>query len=108
MPRASRPRPVVWSADAEEDLFQIWSYVAREASRAIADSQARAIKSACGRLRRLPFSGRPRDDLVPGVRSILTGRYIVFYRVADKAVEIIRVFHGSRDLEAAFAAKPKP
>jgi plasmid stabilization system protein ParE len=27
------------------------------------------------------------------------GRYVVFYRVARKEVEVIRVLHGARDIE---------
>jgi toxin ParE1/3/4 len=51
----------------------------------------------------LPYSGRPRDNLLPGVRSMPVHPYVVFYRVRNEAVEIIRVIHGRRDIGAIFA-----
>jgi toxin ParE1/3/4 len=31
--------------------------------------------------------------------------WLVFYRVTEEAVEIVRVLHGARDLEAAFESE---
>ncbi len=31
--------------------------------------------------------------------------YLVFYRIGDDAIEIVRVLHDRRDLEAALAAE---
>jgi len=100
MPSVSRS--IIWSIDAEEDLFQIWAYLARHASLAVADRQIRTIRRGSRRLARLPYSGRSRDDLVPGIRSILVAPYVVFYRVTDATVDIVRVLHGRRDLEVIF------
>ena len=102
-----KARPIVWSADAEEDLFQIWSYLARQTSQTIADRQIRTIRQACRRLGRLPYSGRTRDQLVPGIRSILIEPYVAFYRVTNTNVEIVRVLPGRRDLEAVLVVKPR-
>jgi toxin ParE1/3/4 len=44
--------------------------------------------------------GRPREDLRPGLRSIAVERYVLFYRVSAAAVEILRVLHSSRDMDA--------
>jgi toxin ParE1/3/4 len=99
----ARPKySIVWSSDADEDLLDIWGYLARAASRAVADRTARDIRRACERLSRLPFSGRPRDNILPGFRSILVHPYIVFYRLRSKNVEIVRVLHGRRDVDAIF------
>ena len=100
MPSVSRS--IIWSVEAEEDLFQIWAYLAQHASPAVADRQLRAIRRGSRRLVRLPYSGRPRDDLVPGIRSILVAPYVVFYRVTDATVDIVRILHGRRDLEVIF------
>ena len=61
------------------------------------------IDSQSELLRTNPFMGRARDELAPDVRSVVVGDYILFYRVSDTEVEIVRFLHGSRDLPAAFA-----
>jgi toxin ParE1/3/4 len=49
-----------------------------------------------------PNMGRLRDELVEDLRSFPVGRYIVFYLSLPKGVEIVRVLHGARDLDALF------
>jgi plasmid stabilization system protein ParE len=51
--------------------------------------------------------GRARDsDLGSGRRSLPVGRYVIVYRVVDEFersdVLILRVVHGSRDMEELF------
>jgi toxin ParE1/3/4 len=79
-------------------LFQIWAYLAQHASLAVADRQLCDIRRGSRRLIRLPYSGRPRDDLIQGIRSIPVAPCVVFYRVSD----IVSVLHGRRDLEVIF------
>ncbi|AZO12202.1 MULTISPECIES: type II toxin-antitoxin system RelE/ParE family toxin [unclassified Mesorhizobium] len=47
-----------------------------------------------------PFSGFPRDDIAPGIRRIVLGEYLSFYRVSDSDIEIVRVLHGRRKIGA--------
>ncbi|MDX8511684.1 type II toxin-antitoxin system RelE/ParE family toxin [Mesorhizobium captivum] len=47
-----------------------------------------------------PFSGAPRDDIAPGVRHLIVGEYLTLYRVGEDAIEIVRVLHGRRNIEA--------
>jgi len=46
--------------------------------------------------------GRSRDELAPGVRSLPFGRYIVFFEPVPDGIDVIRVLHGSRDIDASF------
>jgi len=39
---------------------------------------------------------------MPGLRSVLVLPYGIFYRVAESSVDIVRVLHGRRDLDAIF------
>jgi len=94
--------PLVWSPEADEDLIDIWLYLAREASERVADRQLQDIDQACGTLQEWPYSGRPRDELLPGIRSVPVHPYVVFYRVRNEAVEVVRVLHGHRDVDAIF------
>ncbi|MGX5800979.1 type II toxin-antitoxin system RelE/ParE family toxin [Bradyrhizobium sp. Arg314] len=47
-----------------------------------------------------PGSGAPRDDILPGIRHLVVGEYLTFYRIGDNAIEILRVLHGRRRIEA--------
>lgn len=48
-----------------------------------------------------PFSGAPRDDIAPGIRHLVVGDYLTLYRVGGDAIEILRVLHGHRNIEAS-------
>jgi toxin ParE1/3/4 len=50
--------------------------------------------------------GRTRDELAAELRSFPVGRYVVFYMPLDDGVDVIRVLHGSRDIDAIFRAQP--
>jgi toxin ParE1/3/4 len=46
-----------------------------------------------------PKMGRDRSEIVPGVHSFPVGSYLIFYHQIAQAIEIIRVLHGSRNLD---------
>lgn len=82
---------------AQEDLLDIWLYVARD-SLAAADKLLRRLETCFGRLLGHPKLGRRRPELRDKIRSLAVGSYVIFYRAMTAAVEIIRVLHGRRDL----------
>jgi toxin ParE1/3/4 len=47
-----------------------------------------------------PEIGVARDDVRPGLRMLVSGAYVILYRVGADGVDIVRVVHGRRDLEA--------
>ncbi|NGN41004.1 type II toxin-antitoxin system RelE/ParE family toxin [Mesorhizobium sp. CGMCC 1.15528] len=47
-----------------------------------------------------PYSGAGREDVLPGIRHLVMGTYIAFYRVDDGHVLILRILHGKRDITA--------
>jgi toxin ParE1/3/4 len=96
-----KPNRLTWAPRADQDLLDIWSYFAAEASDETADKIVAQIVMAVQRVGELPFSGRPRDDLQAGTRSVLAHPYLVFYRVTGSEVQIIRVLHERRNLAAA-------
>ncbi len=58
----------------------------------------------CQRLRRFPTIGKPYDGLSVGLRGVILDKYILFYRLNDEVVEIVRVVDGRRDLISLFNA----
>ena len=93
---------LVWSADAEDDLIQLLRYGAREWSQDVSEAHGQTIWQSWSRLLQHPELGRLRDDLIPGLRSIVINPHVVFYRVSDDAIEIVRVIHQREDTETVF------
>lgn len=86
---------------ARRDLEDIWAYIGKE-SGVFADEMIDRIVAAAERLTEHPELGRLRDELAPGLRCFPVDRYLVFYRVGEEIIEIARVLHGARDLDAIF------
>ncbi len=49
---------------------------------------------------------RTRNEVAPGLRSVLRHPYVIFYRVNNGSVEIARVLHGRRNFSAVFKKEP--
>jgi toxin ParE1/3/4 len=87
--------------EAENDLDDIWCYIARSSSLEIADRFTEFLTDRFYLLAKNPYIGRRRDDeLRPGLRSFPVRNYIIIYRIEDERVLILRVLRGSRDFKA--------
>jgi toxin ParE1/3/4 len=95
-------RPVIWSPEALTDLEDIWNYYARVAGRQTADNIVREIGETVELLERHPFGGRSRNEVRPGLRSVVAGPHVIFYRIEDRGAQIARVLDGRRDIDAIF------
>ena len=85
------------SPAAVRDHEEIWLYVAADKPGA-ADRLIDALTERCQALARNPHMGRERDELREGLRSFPHGRYVIFYRIGEADVQIVRVLEGERDL----------
>lgn len=90
------------NVEAEEDLIRIWAEIA-EHNEVAADKYLKILNDRIESLFEFPDRGKPRDDLIVGVRMLVEGKYLIFYRVENLRVEILRVIHGRRDLTSIFA-----
>ena len=61
------------------------------------------LQLTCEQLAQMPGMGRKRDDLGKGLRSFPVTKYLNFYRQAKDDIEIVRVLHGSRNIEKFFS-----
>lgn len=86
---------------AEEDLEEIWSFVAERDVEA-ADRLIDEITNRFDHLLAYPEAGRARHDLLVNLRSLPVMRYVIFYQPTDDGVEIFRVLHGSRGIQGEF------
>jgi toxin ParE1/3/4 len=88
--------------DAARDLEEISTYYAVhniEAGEKLLDE----FETRCKYLVSFPNIGKSYRSIRPDLRGISFSGYIIFYRVSESIVEILRVVSGSRDLEALFA-----
>ena len=96
---SSRPLAIRRTARARVDIRDIWHYIA-ERNLPAADRVLDAIERIFHLLASHPMMGRERPELSPGIRSFVVMSWVVFYRVREDAIEVIRVLHGARDLDA--------
>ena len=90
------------SAQAEEDLIEIWLYIAQDSQMA-ADKMLSRFESVFDILIEQPELGAARPDIAPELRHFPVEKYLVLYRIiAEEGVEIVRVVHGSRLLSQLF------
>ena len=87
---------------AEQDLEEIWSYVAEDASHATADRLIDAITNRFELLVEQPRMGRLRPEFGEGVRSFTVENYVIYYR-HERDVWVARLLHGRRDQIAAWS-----
>ena len=86
---------------AEQDLLEIWLFVAEDASLERADRLLEAIGQRFELLAEHPRMGRRRPEFGPDVRSFVVEKHVIYYR-PDKELLIARVLHGNRDQAAAW------
>lgn len=91
---------VEFAPNAERNLEQIEDYITDNAEATTAEAVVDQIINRCNDLGEMPRSGKARDDIQPGVRSVTSGKYVIYYRIHKEKVEILRVWHGSRDQSA--------
>ena len=88
----------VLSPEADQDLNDIWEYIAEDEIEA-ADRWDAKLREACALLARNPLAGHKRKDLTD--KPFLfwpVGRYLIIYRVLEEKIEILAVTQGSRDI----------
>jgi toxin ParE1/3/4 len=89
------------SPAAENDLIDIWCSIAAD-SPAAADRVLDQIAERILQLIDFPESGPARPEIAAEARALSVANYLVLYRILERRIEIIRVVHGARDIEALF------
>ncbi|MBD6614749.1 type II toxin-antitoxin system RelE/ParE family toxin [Komarekiella sp. 'clone 1'] len=93
----------IFAPSARLDLKEISSYINRfnpDAARKLKER----IKQQCKLLADFPNMGQSCDNFASGLRSFPVEDYLIFYRLIDGGVAIVRVVSGYRDLETLFSS----
>jgi toxin ParE1/3/4 len=108
------PRRTHVSRAAVRDFDDIDEYLAAQGGLDLAERFNRAAQETFRFLLRLPGLGVANDFGNPelaGLRMQPVRRfrnYLIFYRPTEDGIDIVRVLHGSRDLDALFSPPPDP
>ena len=98
--------------EAKEDLDAIHAYISGDDPDA-ADRVLEATLATFEELARMPGMGRPRTFTQSGLRGLRSFRvegyrnYLIFYRPVTNGVEVVRVLHGARDLDALLGGEER-
>jgi toxin ParE1/3/4 len=92
---------LIIAPEAERDLVDIWQYIAED-NITNANRYLDFINSKLEQLAEFPEIGTHRPELTNNVRSFPIERYILFYRIKQNSLEIVRILHSSRDIKLSF------
>ena len=89
------------------DVEQCADYLSTEADETVAAAWYAALKKSLEHILRVPEIGRVRDDLpMPEIRTLNLRKYpnyLVFYRLENNCIELLRVRHGMMNLPELFS-----
>jgi len=92
---------IIWSKDAENDLFEIWAYLAHEASPEVATDQLRELQ--------MQFQFSPTGPSQVALETTCDPAFAQSSSLptlssiaSDQSPEIVRVLHSRRDIDGVF------
>lgn len=86
---------------ASRDLNEIADYFAENSLEA-GNRFFRTFNRKCQQLVAFPNSGKSYARISPNLRGLSLEGYVIFYRILDDGVEILRVVSGRRDFPTLF------
>lgn len=94
---------IIRTPQAEEDVIEIWFYIAVEnKSKLNADRFMDKLDRQLVFLSENPGIGSKKDQYAKGLYQYIFGNYLIFYFPVKDGIELIRVLHGARDLDTLF------
>lgn len=93
---------VRFTPEAQQQLVDLETHFAQAGSPVAAARYVDSIIDFCEKLQTFPHRGTQRDDLRPGLRTLgFRRRVTILFEVADDAVNIVGIYYGGQDYEAA-------
>ncbi len=89
---------VLFSEEAEQDLLDLYEYIADHDGESRALAYVERIEEWCASLRTLPQRGTSREDIRPGLRTAgFERRVTIAFQVMADSVIVLRILYGGRD-----------
>ena len=92
---------ITLDCDAKTDLLDIWQYIAKD-NPVAADRTLDRIWDGLRVVAQFPHGGTARPESGLHLRCYSVGNCLIYFRPAENGVEIARVLHGARDVDAIF------
>ena len=92
----------ILSEIADKDLEGIFDYTFDEFGFDQAEKYLLEIEEIFQNLIINPQIGKKRDEIKQGLYSFPKDNHIIFYRILDNHIRIVRVLHGSQDIPKYF------
>lgn len=92
---------LIISSEADQDLLDIWLYIAQD-SPVNADRFLDRLYEVAHKLTEFNEMGTARPDLAEALRSFPVDRYVIYFRPIQQGIELVRVLRGSRDITVLF------
>jgi len=90
----------VLAPEAAHDLVQIWRYIRKQSSVAMADRVEAAIRERIAFLAGNSGAGHWRKNLTDeAVKFFSVYSYLIVYKPDTKPLEVVSILHGRRDVE---------
>jgi toxin ParE1/3/4 len=90
----------VLAPEAALDLVQIWRYIKKQSSVAVADRVEAAIRDKIVFLAGSPGTGHWRKNLTDDpLKFFPVYSYLIVYRPDTKPLQVVSILHGRRDVE---------
>ena len=86
---------------AAADILDMWDHIAEDSIEQ-ADRWVDKLDENFKLIATQPLISRARHELAADLRSFPFGRYVIFYEQLDDGIDIVRVLHSARDIDAVF------
>jgi len=94
-----KPLPVVISKKAVSDLEEVWLYTVEKWSVEQADRYYNLIVDEINYISRNINAGKSMEHVRKGYRASKVKSHLIFYRVINGVIEIIRILHERMDID---------
>jgi toxin ParE1/3/4 len=90
---------VTYSALARKDLGDIRQWTLANFGVDEAKSYVRQIDWSLKRIAENPGLARDAADIRPGLKKLVSGSHVVYFRVTQSSIEVVRILHGKMAAE---------
>lgn len=94
---SAHKRRLVVAPEARQDLRDILLYTESRWDKRQVSTYKSKLDQAIHGLISFPFRGEAQDDISFGLRGLLVELHVIYYRVTDQSIIIVRVLHQNMD-----------
>lgn len=89
----------IFSPRAQTDIEEVWEYTLSRWGVDQAEVYIRQLQTAIEAVAVDPGRGRPCDDVRAGYYRLAVGSHVLFYRLTNSEVDIVRILHRRMDFD---------